>query len=154
MNPEELEFLAAQLRCPSGEHGLEVALKMNEGNRLINSVVLQALAPLSGTVLEIGMGNGYLVPEILNCGPDIRYIGCDISPDMVSASNSMNAQFVSTGRARFHLVEQGTTPPQTVADKVFTVNTIYFWDDDRQFLQNVKHVLAPAGTFVIGLRPS
>ncbi len=153
MTEEQLKYIASQLRCPHGDNAIEVANKMNEGNSLINEAVLEALGPVSGTILEIGMANGHLVPEILNSGPDATYIGCDISHEMVSAATVSNADFVDAGRAQFHLVTPGQLPPGIVVETVFTVNTIYFWDDSNDFLTKIRSVLSPSGRLLIGFRP-
>ena len=37
-------------------------------------------------------------------------------------------------------------------DKIFTVNTIYFWDDPAAVLGEIARALKPGGTLVIGFR--
>ena len=38
-------------------------------------------------------------------------------------------------------------------DKFFSVNTIYFWDDEVKALNEIKRVIKPNGKLIIGFRP-
>ena len=81
---EDAKALAAQLRQPEGEMGQKVGNLMNDGNRPMNLQTLAALDAKKGEhILEIGMGNGAFVKNILSIDPTLRYTGIDFSPLMV-----------------------------------------------------------------------
>ena len=152
---QELRQLADQLRKPEGAYGSEVAKFMNEGNLPMNLHALAVLNPSAGeSILEIGMGNGYFVKNILNLDPSIHYIGCDYSPEMVEISSENNQDFIDQGRARFFMADASEMPVEDHSiDKVITINTLYFWENVHATLAEIKRVLKPNGTFYLAVRP-
>jgi ubiquinone/menaquinone biosynthesis C-methylase UbiE len=155
MDEQTQKAIASQLRQPEGEHGVQVGLKMNEGNLHINLNTISALHLQAGDhVLEIGMGNGFFVKDILSADPSIRYAGCDFSKLMVAESEKMNAEFIAAGRAGFHFASADRLPfPDHTFTKAFTVNTVYFWEDQAAVLAEFRRVLKPGGTLTIAVRP-
>jgi len=66
----------------------------------------------------------------------------------------MNADWVAAGLATFMHGDLAALPFTTGAfDKIFSVNTIYFWENDTQALSEIKRVLKPGGKLVLALRP-
>ncbi|MEI6408967.1 MAG: class I SAM-dependent methyltransferase [Bacteroidota bacterium] len=155
MDEKELQQIAAQLRKPEGEIGFKTGEWMNKGNVQINLNAIEALQVSSGDqILEIGMGNGFFVKEILGVQPDVIYTGCDFSDVMVEAATTMNADWVAADRAKFIHADLSALPFSAGAfDKIFSVNTIYFWENDTQALGEIKRVLKPDGKLVLALRP-
>lgn len=67
MDEETLKAIADQLRQPTGEYAIQVGEKMNEGNLHINLNTFEVLNLVAGdNILEIGMGNGFFVKNILS----------------------------------------------------------------------------------------
>jgi ubiquinone/menaquinone biosynthesis C-methylase UbiE len=155
MNEETLKAIAAQLRRPEGEPGVQVGMKMNEGNSHINLYTIAALNPQPQEhILEIGMGNGFFVKDILSIHESIRYTGCDFSEAMAEEAKRINKSFVVGGRAEFHFGAADNMPfDGGVFDAVLTVNTIYFWDDNAKVLTEIRRVLKPSGRLVVSVRP-
>ncbi len=153
---EEYKEIAAQLRKPEGEFGVVIAQKMNEGNLLMNQNTLKKLDVSEGdSILEIGMGNGFFVKDILALAKDVQYIGCDYSEDMVELSKTVNTSFVDKGVARFFHSKADQLPVEHHSmDTIFTVNTLYFWDDHFAILAEFKRVLKADGKVVIAIRPA
>ena len=156
MTEEESKTLAAQLRKPEGSVGIEVANFMNKGNELLNRNTINLIEPApSLQIVEVGMGNGKFIEELLMKFPDCRYIGCDYAADMVQAAEVLNANYIKQGKVSFELCDATQLPflNETI-DVIFTVNTIYFWSDVAQMLQEYLRVLKPNGQLLIGLRPA
>lgn len=155
MDEQQLQQTARQLRKPHGEDGIKMAEFMNKGNKHINLDTIAVLNPEpDDAILEIGMGNGFFVSEIVSKHPGITYTGCDFSELMVEESEKMNADLISKGRAKFIHSDIASLPFEDNSfNKIFTINTIYFWDDEKVALQEIKRVLKPNGKFIVGLRP-
>jgi ubiquinone/menaquinone biosynthesis C-methylase UbiE len=145
--------LAGQLRQPEGLLGIKVGENMNKGNRLMNMETIKQLEITeSDQILEIGMGNGFFVKDIVASAKDVRYTGCDFSATMIKEATELNSSLSS--QTRFILSDANRLPFDDLSfDKIFTVNTIYFWDDAKNVLAEIRRVLKPDGIFIVTLRP-
>ncbi|MBA4850651.1 class I SAM-dependent methyltransferase [Emticicia sp. BO119] len=155
MHEDALKEIARQLRQPHGEHATEVGERMNKGNEEINVLAINTLnVQAHEVILEIGMGNGFFVKDILSLAPAIHYIGCDFSEAMVEAAILYNKDFINNSQAKFFLASADNLPFESPTfNKIFTVNTLYFWENPALVLQEVKRVLKPEGQLLIAIRP-
>lgn len=155
MDEQFLKALASQLRKPEGEDGLKTANSMNTGNRIMNMKAIDVVNPSDGdNILEIGMANGFFVSEILNRGTKIHYTGFDFSELMVWEARKLNVKWLEEGRAEFMVADAAALPVTSgVISKVFSVNTIYFWPDQRKVMNEIRRVLKPGGKLVLAIRP-
>ena len=149
----DIKTLAEQLRLPTGELGIKVGENMNKGNQMMNLETIRQLGIADNdNILEIGMGNGFFVKDILAAGKNVKYSGCDFSDTMVKEASEMNNSF--TANAQFILSNADQLPfKDTSFDKVFTVNTIYFWENSKRTLTEIRRVLKPDGMLIVTLRP-
>lgn len=148
LSPEEL---ARQFRSPDGEVGIAVADYMNGLNRSVTEAAYRRLG-LSGMhhVLEIGYGNGGLVPLLMSLAQDIRYSGVDVSPTMVGEALAANRALVESGRADFQLASVDSLPfGDAVFDRVIGINTLYFWADIPLAFGEIRRVLKPDGLVLL-----
>jgi ubiquinone/menaquinone biosynthesis C-methylase UbiE len=148
-------FLASQLRKPSGWFGTLLSSRlMNRGNRRIidGTLALLELDP-QHHVLEIGFGGGVslaLVAQRLSSGV---VSGVDFSGDMVRQAERRFRRKIEQGRVRIQSGDISGLPFADAAfDRVFTINTIYFWPDTRQGMSEIHRVLKDDGMAAIGLR--
>jgi len=148
---EQLRVIAAQLRQPNGDFGIQIGELMNSGNARMNRHTIAVLNPSpNDTILEIGMGNGYFVPSIIAVDKSIHYTGCDYSVIMVQEAKRL----VKSSRAKFVCGDLHTLPFEDSSfNKVFTINTFYFWDDHSRALDEIKRVLTPQGKLILSVRP-
>lgn len=155
MDKETLQAIANQLRQPNGEHAIEVGEKMNEGNLQINLNTIEALQlSANDNVLEIGMGNGFFVKNILSKDKNINYSGCDFSSVMVDEASLINKEYIKAGHAQFYFASADHLPFQMETfNKVFSVNTLYFWENPERVLSEISRVLRPKGQVFISIRP-
>lgn len=155
MDEQALKQMASQLRKPQGEEGVKTGEWMNKGNLRVNQDTLKVLhATGEERILEIGMGNGFFVKDILKDHPQIKYTGCDFSDVMIEQANKINAEWVIKGQATFINADITALPFQNETfDSIFTINTIYFWENVTTVLNELKRVLKPKGKLIITLRP-
>jgi len=152
---KQFKILAAQMWHPRGIMGTMVATHMNKGNLRMNLETIAQIQPKpDDNILEIGMGNGYYVKNILSQSKLTKYFGIDISNTMVNESILLNERLVRNNQALFIQANASNLPfIDEYFDTVFTVNTIYFWNDIQIVLSEVRRVLKTNGTFVLSLRP-
>ncbi|UTW65996.1 class I SAM-dependent methyltransferase [bacterium SCSIO 12643] len=148
---EDLKELAKQLSQPTGDIGVKVANTMNETNI---SMTLNAIGHLDVQkgmqVLEIGHGNCRHLPEVLNQAEAIRYFGLEISDLMYAEAQEINIQFIKQGKAEYHLYDGQTIPFESdTFQRIFSVNTIYFWQNPVAFFKEIYRVLKLEGKVCI-----
>ncbi|WP_431608928.1 class I SAM-dependent methyltransferase [Chryseobacterium sp. 'Rf worker isolate 10'] len=149
MEKEELKILAQNLANPQGEKGLEIGEMMNATNI---SMTLESIKTLviddEQQILEIGHGNAAHLKSIMSLAKNLRYTGIDISETMHNEAKRLNKEFES--EADFVLYEGKKLPFRDRSfDKIFTVNTVYFWENPIEFLNEIHRVLKDDGTFVL-----
>ncbi|ASW74157.1 methyltransferase type 11 [Chryseobacterium piperi] len=149
MEKDELKILARNLANPQGEKGIEIGEMMNATNI---SMTLESIKTLliedDERILEIGPGNAGHLKNILNRARNLNYTGIDISETMYNEAKKLNKDFES--QAEFILYEGKKLPfGDQVFDKIFTVNTVYFWEDPVAFLNEIYRILKDDGTFVL-----
>lgn len=149
MEREDLKILAQNLANPQGEKGIEIGEMMNATNI---GMTLESIKTLliedNETILEIGHGNAAHVKSILNKAQNVKYTGIDISETMHHEAQKLNAEYKN--QAEFVLYEGEKLPfEDRTFDKIFTVNTVYFWAQPIEYLNEIYRVLKDNGTFVL-----
>lgn len=151
MTEEDFKNLAQQLSCPEGENGIKTGENMNLTNsNMIHSTIDAMNIGAGEQILEIGPGNGSHLESIVKQTPDVHYTGIDISETMILEARRINKDFIDTGFADFKLsngkildFESGTY------DKIFTVNTLYFWEEPLDYANEILRVLKPGRKFYL-----
>lgn len=153
MTEENLKNLAKQLRKPEGEAGLELATLMHETNI---QMTLEAIEQLNLTateafqILEIGPAQAKHLTTVLAKSPNSTYTGIEISTLMKESACAFNQGFVDSKKADFLLYDGENIPFESDSfDRIFTVNTLYFWKNPAYFLGEIERVLKPTGIFSI-----
>lgn len=149
MDQEKLKILAQNLAHPEGEKGIEIGEMMNATNIGMTLESIKAmLIEDNEHILEIGHGNAGHVKSILNRAQNIRYTGIDISGTMHNEAKRMNELF--RDQTDFVLYDGEKLPfEDKTFDKIFTVNTVYFWKQPVDYLNEIYRVLKKTGTFVL-----
>ncbi len=155
MDEEQLKQMASQLRKPEGEVGIKTGEWMNKGNLHINTDTLNVLNSAGeDSILEVGMGNGFFVNDILKGKSLVTYTGCDFSDVMIEEAERINKEWIIKGQAKFLNADIKVLPFQSEAfNKIFTINTLYFWEDEVAILFELKRVLSANGQLIITIRP-
>jgi SAM-dependent methyltransferase len=88
------------------------------------------------------------VKSILNKAKNLKYTGIDISETMHKEAQRFNEDIKN--QAEFILYEGKIFPfEEKTFDKIFTVNTVYFWKEPVKFLNEIYRILKDNGTFVL-----
>ncbi len=143
---------ARQLGNPGGEVGLAVIERVYVSNSKssIQAVATLGLHP-NDYVLEIGFGNGRMVPEVLKQAKGVQYAGLEISPTMVAEAERFNGALVTAGQASFYLGSAEHMPfPDSRFDCIFSVGVAHFWSNPSLALSESCRVLHPGGLSMIG----
>jgi len=144
---KELQELASQLRCPNGIKGIEVADLMNKTNfRMIHHSIDRLNLFDNSSILELGHGNCKHLPYVLQQKNNLTYHGLEISELMNSEAKRINQQVIDRQQATFYLYDGQNIPfADCNFDRVFTVNTIYFWFEPKFLMSELYRVIKPKG---------
>lgn len=149
MDSEKLKILARNLNSPQGEKGIEIGEMMNATNIGMTLESIKALLIEDNEhILEIGHGNAAHVKSILNKAQNVKYTGVDISETMYNEARRLNSGYKD--HADFVLYEGEKLPfEDKTFSKIFTVNTVYFWQNPVGYLNEIYRVLQNNGSFVL-----
>lgn len=149
------EQVAVHLAHPKGSLGIKIAQGMNTMNRFISHYTYDLLnIQPQDKVLEVGLGNGQFIADVLAKAQGVSYTGVDISSTMIEEAKRLNVDLLN--REVIDLIEAGIEDMpfwEATFDKICTVNTIYFWENPLSALQEVYRVLSENGLFVLAYRP-
>lgn len=149
---EELIEIEKQLSKPEGENGVTMAENMNETNIKVIIDSIDFLNPNEADkLLEIGHGNCSHLEKIYENKNSIEYFGLEISKTMKTEAERINHNLIQNHQINFSLYDGEKIPFQNnYLDKIFTVNTIYFWKNPSNFIAEIHRVLKTNGILVIG----
>jgi len=151
MDTEALKEIAKQLSQPEGKKGIEIADMMNETNQ---NMTLHSIRHLNisehDTLLELGHGNCKHLPFLLQQHFHLSYFGLETSALMHREAQQFNQALIEQQKARFYLYDGKVLPfEDNFFNKIFTVNTLYFWNDPTLMLSELYRVLQSEGRLVI-----
>lgn len=143
------KYISRQFSNPSGIGGTVSTLIMNTMNKTQYKSVFNNIDTCdSDNVLDIGFGNGYLIKNLANTKKGMFY-GIDISSDMLQKALSKSNDLIKSKRLDLAV---GNVMKMAYEDNffsfVYTVNTVYFWDDIAKGFTEIKRVLKPGGIFI------
>lgn len=147
------EFVAAQLRKPSGRFGRWVMTRMlNRGNAEMIASTVDALAlTRTDSFLDLGFGGG-LGLQLAAEKTDGPLWGVDFSPDAVLSGAAMMTPLIAAKRLNLICADVAELPLRDgLVHAICTTNTIYFWPDPARALRSLRRVLrADGGRLAIG----
>jgi len=146
--------LAKHLRQPDGEIGKEIGLQMNKSNKHICLNSNKILDPQNENhILEVGMGNGFFIKDLLNMADNLKYTGIDFSSTMVKEASLLNKTLINDKRVYLEEASIENLPfNDNSFDRISTTNTLYFWPHPVNNIQELLRVLKPNGKLLIAYR--
>lgn len=130
---------------------MEIGKTMHDSNidmtiALINTLKIKN----NDVVLEIGHGNCEHLLKLLKQANHINYYGLEISETMHQEAKQINEKHQQKNNIQFDLYNGKDIPYKVdTFDKIFTVNTIYFWEHPIIFFKKIYSVLKNDGLFVV-----
>jgi ubiquinone/menaquinone biosynthesis C-methylase UbiE len=104
-------------------------------------------------VLEIGFGGGSGIAQLAKRLTTGVVSGVDLSPDLVRSAQRRFRPEIAAGRVSLQFGDVSHLPfSEAVFDRVFTINTIYFWPDPEQGMAEIYRVLKPGGKAAVSIR--
>ena len=144
--------IARQFSHPEGLAGRLVGRFMALTNSGMNRFAAELLDPQpQDRVLEIGFGPGEAIRLI--AGNVASVSGIDPSEVMLDEARQRNRAAIRERTVELRQASISAIPYEDgTFDKVFTVNTIYFWERPQDDLREVLRVLKPEGRLVVVFR--
>lgn len=151
MSNLDLNEVANQLRCPSGQAGEELAEVMFKSNsNMIYKTVDRLQLYQNDALLEIGFGSGKHLPYIFSAAQNLHYYGIEISELMLEMAMKVK-ESLDKEHIELTLAQELNTLPYSdkVFNHCFSVNTVYFWNDPVKYFTEIYRVLKPGGSIAL-----
>jgi ubiquinone/menaquinone biosynthesis C-methylase UbiE len=149
MNNKFIKYVGNNFGNPNGIGGKITTKIMNLMNQKQYKAVLDNIELNNEDVLlDIGFGNGYLINNLLKRNNQIKIYGIEISNDMLKIVSQKYKQYINNNRLKLLLENINKTSFENeLFSKLYTVNTIYFWNNLEQCYSEIKRILKPNGIF-------
>ncbi|MUP39702.1 class I SAM-dependent methyltransferase [Labilibaculum euxinus] len=146
-------YFSKQARKPTGLFGrFYMSQIFKKGNLELNAFTKEILSITpNDNILEIGCGTGILLKEIADELKDGFIIGCDFSLPMVSIAKKNNEKHINNNKVVITIGNfEELAFDENYFDKIFSVNTIYFWKNPEATISKILKLLKPNGYLVLG----
>ena len=106
--------------------------------------------PSDASIADIGCGGGANVARFLAMSPDFKVTGIDISPVAVDKAYNVNFEAIEQGRCKIVGGNAKSLPlAKETFDLVTAFETVYYWPDFGECVDEIFRVLKHEGTCVI-----
>ena len=145
-----LKKLFTNCACPQGRMGRAMLKFMNLCHAPLTNWGLGLVGIQDGwTMLDVGCGGGATLQRLLKRSKGAKVYGIDISEESVAKAKKVNAKVLD----KQVFVSQGSAEKLPYLDNKFdlvtAVETVYFWPNLPDCLQEVRRVLKSGGKFAI-----
>lgn len=147
------EFIDKQYSRPSGPIGMYFGEKMVRQHQPETLWTIKLLKlKKDENILELGCGAGFAMKLLLEEPAVSQMVGLDISQSILKSARLRNRNEIDKGRARLVQGNVNQLPfPDEHFTRVFSIQSVYFWDNLPETVSGIYRVLKPEGTIVITL---
>lgn len=145
------EFIDRNYKTPKGIVGTYIGEKMVRQHKTETNWSLELMNIQQGDrILELGCGAGYAIKLILEKDLVEEIVGLDISPTIIRSARIRNKKAINEKRANLIQANFNKLPFNNENfNKVFSIQTIYFWADIATTLSEIFRVLKPEGVVIL-----
>ena len=148
-----IEFIDMQYQKPTGLFGMYLGEKMTRQHQPETLWTIEQLnLQHDENLLELGCGAGYAIKILLEQPIVNQVVGLDLSQTVLQTAKLRNRAEINKGRAQ---LIQGNVNHLPFKDesftKVFSIHSVYFWDDLPKTTSEIYRVLKPGGSLIITL---
>ena len=145
-----LKSFFSQCARPEGALGRVMLSFMNYTHAPLTNWGLKLVDVQDGwTMLDVGCGGGFTIRRLLKQSKNAKVYGIDISEESVAKAKKVNADVLD----KQVFVTQGSAEKLPYEDRKFdlvtAVETVYFWPNLPDCLQEVRRILKSGGKFAI-----
>ncbi|MEH7114739.1 class I SAM-dependent methyltransferase [Neobacillus niacini] len=145
------EIIDHQNKTPKGIIGAFIGEKMVRQHKTETKWSLELMNIQQGDrILELGCGAGYALKLISEKSLAEEIVGLDISPTIIRSARIRNKKAINQKRAKLVQANLNKLPFQNEDfNTVFSIQTIYFWNDIAATLSEIFRVLKPEGVVIL-----
>ncbi len=147
--------VAENLRHPRGFFGKLIGRFMNHFNKGIIQFTVESIPEIEiESIAEIGIGSGMALKLCAKRFPTAMIYGFDISKTMLSVARRENMKSITNSKLKIDQASISKMPLENESlDVLYTINTLYFWEDPDQVFKEVYRVLRNNGHFIVSFNP-
>ncbi|WP_430786938.1 class I SAM-dependent methyltransferase [Virgibacillus flavescens] len=147
------ELIDVQYKDPRGLLGIYIGEKMTRQHRPETSWTIKLLnLQVDEDILELGCGAGYAMKLLQKQSTVNQVVGLDRSKAVLQSATIRNRKEINKGNAQLIQGNVNQLPFQNEHfTKIFSIHSVYFWDDLPKTISEIHRVLKPGGTTVITL---
>ena len=145
-----IKYVGGNFGNPNGIAGKISTKLMNIMNQRQYKAILDNInLEHNDILLDIGFGNGYLINKLFKENIPIKIYGIEISNDMINNASKKYKKIIGNGYLKLYSENiVNTSFENEQFNKLYTVNTIYFWNDLEKCFFEIKRILKPNGIFL------
>ena len=136
---------------PQGEYGSLMLRRMNRSHAPLSKWALGFLNfKNDDVILDIGCGGGATLKLINEYNPQAKLYGVDYSDTSIQESVIHNRELVDRGMLEIIKADVSKLPfDDNTFSKIITVESFYFWPNQKENLKEVLRVLKPHGHLLV-----
>lgn len=145
------EFIDQNYQTPKGLVGTYIVEKMVRQHKPETEWTIGLLDLQDHDhVLELGCGAGYAIQMISERSLVQKIVGIDLSATAIRSATARNKKTMNNDRTKLIQANFNALPfPDKMFNKVYSIQTIYFWDEIDTIVSEIYRVLKPGGMVVI-----